>query len=127
MAASHPLFATNRLRAFMFFSPNFWATGMEKPLHTPLVVSGLTAEGEDLDLTDETGYPALQGVFMRCGDADGDGFVRVSDRDLLYAGAVDLDGDGVFRQADLDILTDSLSYGGGAKQIDQGGDARANE
>ena len=99
----------------------------EKPLHTPLVISGLTAEGEDLDLTDGTQYPALQGAFMRCGDADGDGFVRVSDRDLLYAGALDLDGDGVFRQADLDILTDSLSYGGGAKQIDQGGDARANE
>ena len=35
MAASHPLFATNRLRAFMFFSPNFWATGMANPLHTP--------------------------------------------------------------------------------------------
>ena len=33
--ASHALLATNRLRAFSFFSPNFWATGMAKPLHTP--------------------------------------------------------------------------------------------
>ena len=33
--ASQPLFATKRLRALSFFSPNFCATGMAKPLHTP--------------------------------------------------------------------------------------------
>lgn len=116
------------LSGFSGLSPGEYRLRVEKRSHVTATYAGLTVAGESL-------FPELLGetLTLPCGDVNGDGAVRQTDRALLTApgryglpaaeetAVYDLDGDGHIGQRDLAILTDPANYGKRDFTVSRGG------